>query len=112
MANRLLAGRSYSMERERKVINARVSFGASGAPTLDAVNSSGVLSVTRQSVGVFTFQFGFTGGQSASVIEGYVKLLGVETLPDISAITGTTSSVVAQPVLLRNDIDSGLNLPE
>lgn len=109
MANRLMAGRSYSHERERKVVNVRVSFGATGAPTLDGPNSIGVLSVTRNSAGNYTFVFGFSGGQG-NVIEGYVKLLGVETLPDVSYISGAAPAAVGQPALYRNDLDSGLYL--
>lgn len=110
MANRLMAGRSYSHERERKVVNARVSFGATGAPTLDGPNSIGVLSVTRQAAGVFTFVFGYSGGQG-NVVEGYVKLLGIETLPDISYIQGSSPAAVGQPAIVRNDLDSGAFLP-
>ncbi len=109
MANRLMAGRSFSHERERKVVNARLTFGT-GTVTLDGPNSIGVLSVTRQSAGVFTFQFGFNGG-GQNVVEGYVKLLGVETLPDVSYIAGSAPAAVGQPALLRNDLDSGVNLP-
>lgn len=110
MANRFMAGRAYSHERERKVVNSRVTFGAAGAPTLDGINSIGVLSITRQSTGLFTFQFGFSGGQG-NVIEGYVKLLGVETLPDVSYIVGAAPAAVGQPALYRNDLNSGMNLP-
>lgn len=105
--NRLLAGRSFSAERERKVISARVSFGATGAPTLDANNSIGVLSVVRQGVGLFTFQFGFVGG-FGNVIEPFVKLLAIETLPDISYVTSGSTAVSGQPAVLRNDLTSGM----
>lgn len=109
MANRLMAGRAYSHERERKVVNARVYFGAAGAPTLDGLSSIGVLSVTRQSTGLFTFQFGYSGGQG-NVVEGYVKVLGVETLPDVSYIAGAAPAAVGQPALYRNDLDTGLSI--
>lgn len=109
MANRLMAGRSFSHERERKVVNARVTFGATGAPTLDAANSKGVLSVTRQAAGIFTFQFGTTSN-GVSALDTYVKLLGFETDPDVSYLTTGAPAAVGQPAIYRNDVDSGVNL--
>jgi hypothetical protein len=52
MANRNFH-RLQSLTREVKVLHAKVAIGASGAPTLDADNSVGVASVTRDSAGVY-----------------------------------------------------------
>lgn len=54
MANRNFH-RVQSMARESKVVYAKVSIGASGAPTLSVNDSIGVASVSRDSAGVYVF---------------------------------------------------------
>ena len=63
---------------EKKVVNvfAKVAFGAAGAPTLSAVNSKGIVSVTRNGAGDFTFVF----GTKAGMLDTYVKLLGAQVV--------------------------------
>lgn len=58
MANRY--GYQFQMTLERNVwkVYAKVSFGASGAPTVDTSVSKGVRSVVRDSAGVYTVTFG------------------------------------------------------
>ena len=58
MANRY--GYQFRLALVPKVTDvfAHVTFGSSGAPTLDSVNSKGVVSVTRNSAGNYTFVFG------------------------------------------------------
>lgn len=53
MASRIFNGKK-SLEREIKEVYARISIGASGAPTLDVVQSEGVTSVVRNSAGNYT----------------------------------------------------------
>lgn len=65
-----------SLEKKVCTIFAKVAFGASGAPTLSAVNSKGVLSVTRNGAGDFTFVFG-TAANGVGAKDTYVKLLCV-----------------------------------
>ena len=88
MANRY--GYQYGLTLEKKVVNlfAKVSFGAAGAPTLDAKNSKGVVSVTRNSTGDFTFVF----GTKAGMLDTYVKLLGANPL-------FSTASTPASPIM-------------
>jgi hypothetical protein len=58
MANRYSYQFRLSMVPKVTDIFAHVTFGASGAPTLDAVNSKGVVSITRNSAGLYTIVFG------------------------------------------------------
>jgi len=75
MANRRYRSQfRFSMHKDPVDIFARVSFGASGAPTLDAKNSPGIVSVTRNSAGNYTFVFG-TNSQIA--LDTYNYLLDV-----------------------------------
>lgn len=64
MANRYF--RQFMLTAEPSVVKlyARVTFAAAGAPTLDAVNSKMVKSVTRTGAGNYTFAFGTSGIQA------------------------------------------------
>lgn len=68
----------YQLTLEKKVCSlyAKVAFGATGAPTLSAVNSKGVLSVTRNGAGDFTFVFGTTSN-GAKLLDTYNKILRI-----------------------------------
>jgi hypothetical protein len=89
MANRY--GYQFSQTLEKKVVNlyAKVTFGASGAPTLSAVNSKGIVSVTRNSAGIYTFVF----GTKAGMLDVYNKLLCVRH------VLNSGSSAPASPAL-------------
>lgn len=65
MANRFGQQFSFSMIKQTWKIYAKVTFGSTGAPTLVQGNpaaSPGVVSVTRNSQGLFTFVFGTRAG--------------------------------------------------
>lgn len=76
MANRY--GYQFRLSLIPKVTDvfAHVTFGASGAPTLDAVNSKGVVSVTRNSAGNYTFVFGTSAGR----LDPYSYLLMIDRI--------------------------------
>lgn len=87
MANRLMRQFPLTMENQVKTIFAKVAIGATGAPTLSASNSKGIVSVTRNSAGLYTFVFGTAAGN----LDTYVKLLGV------SVIFQNASAIAAAP---------------
>lgn len=65
MANRFGQQFSYTLQKQVWSIYAKVTFGSSGAPTLVQGNpaaSPGVVSVTRNAAGQFTFVFGTKTG--------------------------------------------------
>lgn len=78
MANRWF--RQFRMALEPAVVDifARVTYGSTGAPTLVTASSKGVVSVTRNSAGVYTFVF----GTNASMKDSYPALLGVHVTYD------------------------------
>lgn len=82
----------FRQQFEKKVVDvyAKVAIGATGAPTLSATNSKGVLSVTRNSAGLYTFVF---GTNTVLPKDTYVKLLG------ISHVFASGSSAPAAPSL-------------
>lgn len=53
MANRWFEQFVYGLVKGRVQLYARVTFGASGAPTLDATNSKGFKSITRTGAGAY-----------------------------------------------------------
>lgn len=85
MANRWFNQFQKTLEKEVVSIFAHITFGTSGAPTLDVANSKGVVSVTRNSAGVYTFVF----GTSSSSLDTYNKLLMVKHVFDESGNAGT-----------------------
>lgn len=74
MASRLLSNRIYSAEKDRKILNAHVTIGATGAPTLVAADSIGVISITRNSAGDYTVVFG-TPANGVNVLDTYYQFL-------------------------------------
>lgn len=92
MANRYTQQFMLTQEKRATKIFANVSFGASGAPTLSAINSKGVLSVTRNAQGRFTFAFG-TNVNGAVSRDVYVKLMNV------SAVFNAGTSAPAAPIV-------------
>ena len=57
----------FRLSLEKRVVNlyGKITFGATGAPTLDTANSKGIASVTRTSAGLFVL----------TLSDRYVKLL-------------------------------------
>lgn len=78
MANRFMTPVSMlTLEKNTKTVFAKITFGSTGAPTLDVVNSKGILSVTRVSAGKYTFVFGSTSN-NANLLDVYVKLMAIK----------------------------------
>lgn len=65
MANRFFNQFRLSLEKQVVDLFGRVTFGSTGAPTLDAVNSKGIKSIVRNSAGNYT----------VTLSDSYVRLL-------------------------------------
>jgi hypothetical protein len=76
MANRYYNNQAFTLEPAIVKIFAKVTYGAAGAPTLSAADSKGVVSVTRDSQGLFTFVF----GTQAGMLDVYYKLKHVDVV--------------------------------
>jgi hypothetical protein len=109
MANRDMVNQSFSFEKMRKVVTGRISFGATGAPTLDGPSSKGVLGVTRNSAGNYTVQFGVSVN-AINYVDYYIRMLAIEWVPDVSYIAGAAPAAVGQVALVRSDLLSGASL--
>lgn len=84
MANRNFS--EYGLSLEKRVVHlfAHVTFGASGAPTLDTANSKGIASISRTSAGLFVI----------TLADVYYKLLNVA-----GTFTVAAGSFPAAPVI-------------
>jgi hypothetical protein len=80
----------FRLQQEKRVIDvfAKVAIGSSGAATLSAVNSKGVVSVTHNATGRYTFVF---GTNTALPLDTFVKVLHVH------AVFNTVGASVAAP---------------
>ena len=100
MANRRYRSQfRFSMHKDPVDIFAHVTFGASGAPTLDSANSPGIVSVTRNSAGLYTFVFG-TNSQIALDTYNYLLMVNKTSVSSAAAaapdmtVTANNISVV------------------
>lgn len=85
MANRAYVLPSFQLEKQVVRLYAQVTFGSSGAPTLVAANSKGIVSVTRNSAGKYTFVF----GTKTASLDMYYKMLQLNVLWDATKNSGT-----------------------
>jgi len=92
MANRYTTQFVNCIEKGINKIFANISFGASGAPTINRGGflSQGLVSVTRNSTGIFTFVF----GTQAGMLDVYAKLESVHVVFN----TVGTAAVPAAPL--------------
>lgn len=99
MANRTFTQFGYTLERAVVSLYAHVTFGASGAPTLDTANSKGIVSITRNAAGKYTIVF----GTQAGMLDVYNKFLCAKHIFDA---TGTAGAAPASPgmYLLANNV--------
>ena len=97
MANRYTNQFRASLEKRVSSIFMHVSFGASGAPSLDVPNSKGVVSITRNSAGLYTIVF----GTNAQMKDAYVKFLSMS-----HAFLEASGSPARQMVLRANNISN------
>lgn len=91
MANRYYNNQAFTLAPGVVKVFARVTFGAAGAPTLvqgSSFLSKGVVSVTRDAQGVFTFVFGTQSG----MLDVYNKLLNVSVLFDTIGAPGVPAA--------------------
>jgi hypothetical protein len=88
MANRRFYQFQYALVPMVTDIFARISFGSTGAPTLDVANSKGIVSVVRNSAGNYTFVF----GTKAGMLDPYNSLLNVKHIFDESGTSAAPAS--------------------
>jgi hypothetical protein len=105
MANREFTNQLYALNKRSVMLSAQVGFGASGAPTLSAANSKGILSVTRQSAGIFTFQFGSTSN-GVNLLDTYVGMAGF--YPSFNVVNSGNASPAAEAyAIYQNKVSNG-----
>ncbi len=87
MANRYTTQFVNTIAKGVNKIFCYVTFGGGGAPTIvnSSFQSQGIVSVTHDGTGQYTFVF----GTQAGMLDVYYKLLGVQVLFDATANSGT-----------------------
>lgn len=85
MANRDMTLNSYYFDKGIKTVNCRVSVGAVGAVTLDGPNSKGVATVTRNSAGNWTLQFGVSVN-GVLMADNYLRLTAFDVFYDTTGV--------------------------
>jgi len=92
MANRYYNNQAFTLAPGVVKVFGLVTFGAAGAPTLVQSGSNflskGIVSVTRDGAGVFTFVF----GTQAGMLDVYNKLLHVSVLFDTIGAPGVPAA--------------------
>jgi hypothetical protein len=73
MANRFFNQFDKTLEKEVVSLFAHATFGASGAVTLDAVNSKGIVSISKTATGKYRILFGTT----AKSLDVYYKFFNM-----------------------------------
>ena len=96
MANRFFSRESYSLEKGPVRLWAKVSIGASGAPTLSSGNCKGIASIARNSAGDYT----------VTLSDKYNKFLGLQVT--FQSATG----LPAAPVVGIKAFGTGINTIE
>lgn len=85
MANRDMVNQAFFFDKACKTVNVKVSVGAAGAVTLDGPKSKGVASVTRNSAGNWTIQFGFSANGTLFA-DNYNRLVAVDAFYDTTGV--------------------------
>lgn len=94
MANRFGQQFSFSLIKQTWSVYAKVTFGATGAPTLVQGNpaaSPGVVSITRNAAGQFTFVFGTQTG----MLDVWPRFLGANVFFDAGSSATTVATMCA-----------------
>lgn len=100
MANRYMYRNFMSIDQAPVALFMRVTIGATGAPTLDAVNSKGIKSIVRNSAGKYTITlsdnyFRYLGFDPAMLVAS-----GLPAAPVIAvvsqAVSAATPTIVIQ----------------
>jgi hypothetical protein len=92
MADRDMSNKIFSFDKMRKFLSMKVAVGATGALTLDAAKSKGIASVTRNSAGNWTVQFGYIANGN-TFQDRYNRLVGVRAIYDTSGVGANTPRV-------------------
>lgn len=102
MANRNWRKDRGALEQGLIDLYCTVSFGATGAPTLDTTNSKGIKSITRDSAGDYTILLG-----DAIAGDGYMGLKFAEAMWDTSGASGAVPNSPHMYVKAKSPSASG-----
>lgn len=99
MANSRLFQFRYSYERDLVDIFAKVTFGASGAPTLS--NAKGVTSITHNSAGKYTIVLKDNFNLLMSVTNSQMVASGAPAAPNFYVVSETVNTVATKNIVIQ-----------
>lgn len=106
MANRDMVKDLFSFEKMRKLVECHAYFGSTGAVTLDAQGSKGVLSITKVATpainGLYTIVFGVSAN-SINYLDMYVKTLNVDGIFE-TEYTGNNAPAAPSLSIFHDDV--------
>ena len=93
---------TQSTKRSLKMIHGKVAIGSSGAPTLNAAASSGVLSISRTSAGLYAVTLagqapGFVGFQCTVLDSNTTSITHFQVTAEALSTAGTFSFLCLAP---------------
>lgn len=93
MANRYMVRNLMTMEKAPVTLYGKVAIGGTGAPTIDAIKSLGILSIVRSSAGKYVLRLGGPVGN-----DSYQRLL----MGMVNFVVSTTSAVCSTSISVDN----------
>jgi hypothetical protein len=93
MANRYMVRNMMSLEKAPVVLYGNIAIGATGAPTINALKSLGISSISRSSAGKYVLVLGGPAGK-----DSYQRLLQAQ----VNFLVSTTSAVCSVSVAVDN----------
>lgn len=105
MSNRLMVRNYQALEKAPVDLFLKVSFGASGAPTL--VYGKGIKSVTRTSAGLYVINLQDTYQKLMALSADFVLASGVPAAPQVFTVSDASATLAAPAVTVQMNAASG-----
>lgn len=109
--NRSTVRNTATLEKAPVHLYAKISIGASGAPTLNIPQCQGIASITRTGTGAYTIDL----GQSATLVDTYQRLIGARVTslvsgglpaaPDLAVVEDNSNSLPTPNVEIQLSLD-------
>ena len=106
MANRLFYQFRLSLEKSIVDLFGKVTFGATGAPTLVAASSKGILSITRNSAGRYTIVLQDT--YYALLMANFIILNSTApAAPNVRIVSEAVATLASKAIVIQFSIADG-----
>jgi hypothetical protein len=107
MANRYMNQFYLSLEQSKCTLYAKVAIGATGAPTLNAAASKGVLSITRNDPGKYTLVFNDVWTKFYWMDAKVLLASGTPAVNDVAIVSEAVATVASKNIVVQFLDDTG-----